>query len=73
MFLAGLIAGVVGLVLFVVEIAVVLGGSTLGTFGAVLLWVAVALLVAAGVLFLLAVLSSAEERAASDRVQPTDG
>jgi len=73
MFLAGLIAGVVGLVLFVVEIAVVLGGSTLGTFGAVLLWVAVALLVAAGVLFLLAVLSSAEDRAASDRVQPTDG
>jgi hypothetical protein len=74
MLLAGLIAGAVGLVLFVVELAVVLADNTLGTLGAILLWLGVALIVAAGVLFLLAVLSASDDRSsASDGVQPTDG
>ena len=71
MFVAGLVAGIVGLVLFVVELAVALGGNSLGSLGQVLLWVGVALMAVGGVLFLLAVLRSDGPR--SDRVQPADG
>jgi hypothetical protein len=56
-FVAGLVAGVLGLVLLVIEVAIALAGNALGTLGTVLLWIGVALVAVAGALFLLAVLS----------------
>jgi len=71
---AGLVAGVVGLVLFVVELAVALSGNTLTSSGIVLLWLGVGLLVVAGALFLFAVLTSdSRGSAASDGRVPSDG
>ena len=72
-FLAGALAGLVGVVLLVVQTARVLTGSTLGTVATVLLWVGVGLLVAGGALLLAAILRMDGGTAGLDGGQPADG
>ena len=67
LFPVGAAAGLVGLVLVVLETTRTLTGNTLGTVGEVLLWVGVGLVVVGGLLLLLSVLR------ASDGGQPADG
>lgn len=56
---AGAVVALVGLVLLVVEVARVLGGSVLGSAGATFLWIGVGLVAAGGVALVLATAAAA--------------
>jgi hypothetical protein len=66
-------AGLIGLVLLVLETTRTLTGNTLGSIGEVLLWVGVGLVVLGGALLLLSIIRASERTAPLDGGQPADG
>jgi hypothetical protein len=74
LFPLGAAAGLVGLVLVILETTRTLTGNTLGSVGEVLLWVGVGLVVAGGLLLLLTVVrATADGTAPLDSGEPADG
>ena len=69
---AGGVAGLIGLVLLVLESTRALSGNVLGSAGETLLWVGVALVVVGGLFLLLAVVRSPNSYD-SDGGQPANG
>jgi hypothetical protein len=68
LFPIGAAAGLIGLVLVVLETTRTLTDNTLGTLGAVLLWVGVGLVIVGGLLLLASI-----ARAPADRSGPLNG
>ena len=72
LFPVGAAAGLIGLVLVVLETTRALTDNVLGSLGEILLWVGVGLVVLGAVLLLLSVVRTDSARA-SDGGQPADG
>jgi hypothetical protein len=73
LFPIGAAAGLIGLVLVVLETTRTLTDNTLGTLGAVLLWVGVGLVIVGGLLLLASIARAPAARAPADRSGPLNG